>query len=335
LEVLVEGITDAKIGAGVLVALAAGVALVLALEGTHLRPGVHLHVKMQRIGALQEGNKVRIAGLELGEIEHVRLAPPDVVLDLWIAKRHAWLVRDTSEFFVNQPGILGEPYLEVGERRGATEAGTPLADDATVRGVDPPRFDQLLTTGYQNVRAFMDLVHNGLPELTALRAAMNDLEGTVADMESAGLWAAGAHAFVEAKQFAAAMRETGTTPAEVSRGVAAARRTVDEVNTRLAPLGPKLEAISAALDRIAARTGDARFAGFARAIDEARPLVERFERATAAAQAIVAAVNAGQGSIGAFLHDVELGDELKAMTKLLKTQPWRTVGHPQTKGASP
>jgi hypothetical protein len=40
----------------------------------------------------------------------------------------------------------------------------------------------------------------------------------------------------------------------------------------------------------------------------------------------MALVARGEGTIGAFLQDVELADELKAITRTLKRKPWLTLG---------
>jgi hypothetical protein len=44
---------------------------------------------------------------------------------------------------------------------------------------------------------------------------------------------------------------------------------------------------------------------------------------------VAALVERGEGTIGAFLHDEEVADDMKQLMKLMKTRPWVTVGHPQ------
>ena len=65
------------------------------------------------------------------------------------------LVRQDSRFYVNIAGIIGERYVEI----VPGNADSPeLADGAIVRGVDPPRIDQLLSQGYGVFRKILDFL---------------------------------------------------------------------------------------------------------------------------------------------------------------------------------
>jgi hypothetical protein len=59
------------------------------------------------------------------------------------------------------------------------------------------------------------------------------------------------------------------------------------------------------------------------------------DRALASAQALTVGLRglahdaiAGHGSVAAFADDLELVDDVKALTKDLKNRPWRVAGHP-------
>ncbi len=306
-----------RVGAAVLAALALAVVVVLLLEGRRLRPGIRVHVEMERVGALQEGAAVRLAGLELGEVDAIRLVgrPSRAVLDLWIDRRHAWLVTTTTDFFLSQEGLLGEPYLGVAGRAG--EPGPPLEDGATVRGIDPPHLDHLLTTVDSNLRAATQLMRDGLPEGDALGAALDDLERTLAGIEApetSGM----TRLFAEVRTFTGAV-----PPGTLDRASALAS------GLRAPRLGERMARLGAHVDRLAAGMDDPRLARFGAALAGAGALVARAERALAIAAELRALVASGRGSLGAFLQDVELADEMKDLTKELKRQPWKTLGRPQ------
>ena len=93
--------TATRVGAAVLVAIGLAVVLVLTLQGQHLVRGVRLHVQIESVGNLQVGAKVRLAGLELGEVTDIRLTggPTRALLDLWIDRRRAALLTTTTDFF--------------------------------------------------------------------------------------------------------------------------------------------------------------------------------------------------------------------------------------------
>src|SRR5436190_18540347 len=101
------------------------VALMLVRENRKIGPGMTAYVEMAHAGPLVQGSKVRVAGLVVGQVEEVsfmshapRAGERDdgvrVALRLWISRRHMWLLHEHSEYFINQPSLLSEPYLEVG-----------------------------------------------------------------------------------------------------------------------------------------------------------------------------------------------------------------------------
>jgi hypothetical protein len=75
----------------------------------------------------------------------------------------------------------------------------------------------------------------------------------------------------------------------------------------------------------------AKLAEIAAALDQARALQARLDATLATTQAILAAIDRGEGTIGAFLKDSEIADDIKAMTKVMKSQPWRAAGHRKNK----
>lgn len=319
-----------RVGLGVLFALALAVTLVLVLQGRHLRPGIRVKVEFEHLGPLAPGTPIRISGKQVGTVDGIRLAAPRVVLDCWIERRHAWMVRRNSEVFVNQPSVLGEAYLEVGPPRGE-EPGPPIADGDTLRGVDPPRIDRLLQKSYENLLAVSDLLRNGLPEARELGAALDELGRTLDALEpEPGAYVRTGRAVAavldEVESFSAALSGSGTSAADVAAAAARVEQTLSRAGRELAGIRARLDVLLERLSSLTARVGPDRLARLELALARARDLAAQAERISGEAAALATQVVQGRGTIGAFLGDTELFDDVKAMMKLMKSQPWRTIG---------
>jgi phospholipid/cholesterol/gamma-HCH transport system substrate-binding protein len=111
-----------RVGGVVLVLIVLAAVLLCLVQGRHLRPGVRIEVDMSRIGNLQVGAAVTLAGLTLGSVDDIRLVPApggtsDARLSVWLDRRHAHLARETTDFFVNQEGSSASPTW-LAERSG-------------------------------------------------------------------------------------------------------------------------------------------------------------------------------------------------------------------------
>jgi phospholipid/cholesterol/gamma-HCH transport system substrate-binding protein len=309
-----------RVGAVTLAALAVALALVLILGSQHLRPGLRLTVAIARIGALKVGAPLRLAGLELGRVDDIHLeATPDgplAILEVWVDRRHAWLVRESTDVFLAQAGLLGETYLEVAPRTGAE--GPPLADGARVRAVDPPPIDRLLVVSYQNLEAANALLRDGFPEAKRLGQALDGLEATMGTLvplgDAASAWASATRLRAEAARFEVG----GLDPIDAAGLVASAE-------SARSSLAPRVERLAAWLRRLPPGA-DARVDRLLARLDTISPMLAEAQRIGATAADLLAYVRGGRGTVGALLQDVELADEIKAMTHTMKREPWRALG---------
>jgi phospholipid/cholesterol/gamma-HCH transport system substrate-binding protein len=329
----VEDRLHVKVGAAVLITLVAAVALVVGLGGRHVTPGFRAHVEMERSGPIQEGTAVKLAGRTIGEVQGIRMSRTGVVLDLWIQRRWRQHLLQNSDVFINQATVFGEAYVEIGPPRGG-EPGPPLEDGGTVRGADPPRLDRLLLKSYQNLEAVSALLREGVPEAMELANAVRELSKTLDAVEpDAGAYgrtfAAGAQLFAEGALMLDALRKSGTTYDEVKRTATRARALFARSRRDLTALGEKLDRLTAHLEPLRSRLTPERLARFTEAIDRTRILLADVDRLLADVDSLTALVENGEGTIGAFLKDEEIADDMKQLMKLLKSRPWMTVGHPQ------
>jgi len=169
------------LGVTFLVAASVGSAVVFAwLLGVFAFKGAGLNVDVlyHFAGGVEVGSPVRVSGVKVGRVERIdflgvaeraALAKetyvPSVKLNLSISKAAAEMLRDDSRFYVNMAGIIGERYVEI---TPGTADGKALVDKATVRGIDPPRIDQLLSQGYNvfgKVQEFMERNEKPLQEI--------------------------------------------------------------------------------------------------------------------------------------------------------------------------
>jgi len=327
---------EIRVGAITLALLALAVVLMVVFEDAHLRPGVRFEITMARTGSLKEHARVRIAGLELGRVERIALKsspgdpeePTSAVLHVWIQRRYAWLVREDSIFFVNQQGILGEAYIEVGAEPGRAP-GPPLADGAVVRGIAPPRLDRVLANSTRNLEAATALIRDGMPEIKTLGRELTALDGNLSAVspkpgDALAAWRSLRALAKEADAIADGLEGASLGPGRVSA-------TRDQWARSSSLVVPRLRALSAAADRLA----PPQIAELIAAVDNARAIYARAQKTLAAAQVLASYVRDAKGSLGALMQDAELNDDLKAMSKRLKRTPWEAAGHPSMKQTPP
>ncbi|MBI4404398.1 MAG: MCE family protein [Deltaproteobacteria bacterium] len=146
-----------------------------------LRKEVHYSVLYGFAGGVESGSPVRVAGIKVGKVDKIEFIDRSsnpmhavVRLTLSVSKRAAATIKEDSKFFVNMAGIIGERYIEVSP--GGSEAN-PLADGSTVRGVDPPRIDQLLSQGYGVFGRLQELLEENQENITDFVQQLNRFLG--------------------------------------------------------------------------------------------------------------------------------------------------------------
>lgn len=154
--------------------------------------GIRLNVLYHFAGGVEVGSPVRVSGVKVGQVERIdfltdaerKALPaqanvPSLKLVITVANKAVSTLRDDSKYYVNMAGIIGERYLEISP---GTEAGKPLVANATVRGIDPPRVDQLLSQGYNvfgKVQEFLERNEKPMQEI------VESMETLVADLNKA------------------------------------------------------------------------------------------------------------------------------------------------------
>jgi phospholipid/cholesterol/gamma-HCH transport system substrate-binding protein len=134
-------------------------------------------------GGVEVGSPVRVSGVKVGKVESIEFlpspmvstgehsgAPANLMVQISVSTKAAPSIRKDSRFYVNMAGIIGERYIEVSPGSMQSEA---LVSGSTVRGVDPPRIDQLLSQGYGVFGQIQDFIEENQETLGEFLTELN------------------------------------------------------------------------------------------------------------------------------------------------------------------
>lgn len=327
---------ELKVGALLAAALLSGAGLLYLLGELRLSGGARVQVDFAHSGAVPEGAPVKLAGVRVGRVTRLSLfpgrraadgSPLPVRMELEIDRPvFAELKADTRVGVATQ-GPLGEPFLELDQ---GTPAARPLDAGAVLRGVDPARMDLLSA----KLMAFLD----GAARLVGDEREVSSLIGAAARLT------AKAEAVLDenrpavgeaARDFSAAARELKAVAQATSRALGErgeARQILADLRALSAQLRKDLPPI--ALRAQEAADGAAALASAITPEDvrKAREALARYEKAgqalqeaAARADRLLAALENGQGTAGAFLRDPKVYEDLKTLVTDLKAHPWKIL----------
>ncbi len=143
----------------------------------------HFRLLYSFAGGVEVGSPVRVSGIKVGKVDRLEFLPAEeqgknsgatVRVSISVSPRAAIAVKMDSKFFVNMAGIIGERYIEISP---GSEASAILSDGSEVRGVDPPRIDQLLSQGYGVFGRIQDFIEQNERTITDFLAQTNKLMG--------------------------------------------------------------------------------------------------------------------------------------------------------------
>ena len=158
-----------------LLASAAVLAVVFAywLGAFGLGQTYELDLRYRFAGGIDKGSPVRLGGIRVGRVSEVKFVDDpeaNIQVTVKISPPAFEQITSDSKFYINLAGLIGERYVEVvGGQAGPVKSGDRL------RGIDPPRIDQLISQGYgffEDLRAFFN---ENKDDFSDLVAAMNTL----------------------------------------------------------------------------------------------------------------------------------------------------------------
>ncbi len=326
---------EAKVGLLVLVALLLLGGFVFVLGGVELGDQYDLFVDFDNPGNVQPGAPVNVGSIRVGRVDSLeyrggRLDPqtgrrPLVRVKLRIDREIQDTIHEDALFYVTSQSVLGESVIAIDP---GNPEGPALEDGAVVEGVDPPRLDLALSMAYELLESLTSLFRENREELQSLLAsaanlirqadellAENDgrLDNILANIERAteqtNTVLEGADGIVNGQQLRRTLRNVDRTLASVSSEIdpllSGAREALSGANEALGTIGPEQrEEIQSA-------------------ISQAADLAEEANGAIADARAIVTHIREGRGTVGGFVMDEEIYDDVQELLRDLKHNPWK------------
>ena len=324
-----------RVGLALLVALCVGVGAVFGLSGRTLAAVHQYHVDFSRIGGLKTGAKVLLSGREVGEVKDIRFAGRGVLrVDIWVRRDYRRYLYENSEFYVGMGGsILGEPSLDIGAPRGGAAPGRELGDGAVVRGIDPPKLDDVLSRLYENLntitdelRTDKDVIDPFLRDLDHLLATIDDIRTEpgailrIRDNVTTGT--------VAALDLIAALRRGTDDGARIRATAREVSRLWTRAEKDMRALGPRLDRAQAGVERLQEVFSAPERARITAAFETLRRAADAGASVAREVTRLADYVAAGRGTVGGFLVDVEIVDDIKVIHQMLKDKPWMTLAKP-------
>lgn len=320
------------IGAAALLLFFAGFAI-LASERS-LGDALTIHVDVTRIGTLNTGAVLRLAGEPIGEVVAIRgrrgtdepTRTPQIDIELRLQRKFRERVRRNSTIVTVNPTLLTEAQLEVGPAWNGEAPGEPVQEGDHVRGVDPADMNVLLLRVYRSLEDALRETKELSPDWNEFSSALSSLSNHVAEtMPTTELLRLAVHT-ERARRLAVALRdklqaaEADGAPARVRGLYDTGKPLVTELTrleNQLEVLGTRARDFDTAL---APRRGD-----LARAAQIVRTTTELGQRANADIKALIWLYENGRGTLGGFNRDIQIFDELKEMHRILKRESWRVI----------
>ena len=328
---------EVKVGVLILVALGLLGGFIVIMGGLSFEPTYTVYVDFENPGGLQAGAPVKIAGVKVGRVSEMQFrggrldaekqpaAPIRLVVK--IEKQYQDAIHDNARFYVTSQGVLGEMFL-------AVEPGSHdrpiIQDGAVVFGVNPPRLDLLLSESYELLhRAYIGITANeeklketfdGLHDTLRgtgdfFKKNQGKLDNIVGNVESVS---------AEANDSVKAARQRYVDGPQITRIMNNVERTTTTLDRDLGPLlrdGRKVAADASKLsDELASAEQLARYKKITRDLSDTSG---HAKLAAADAQALVAHVKRGRGTVGALVMDEAVYDDLQEMLRDLKHNPWK------------
>lgn len=354
-----ESAIEIKVGVLVLVSIIVLIGFVAILGDFRFGKQAVFYVDFNNASGLKNGAQVRVAGIPAGTVNQVRFMggqfDPEVNRRVYVRvtvhvdENMRDSIRQDAEFNVTTQGVLGEPYIEITSLDPSLD---PVRDGQVFQGIDPPRLDMIIASAYEGIEGLRRIVDQ-------LATSMEDGELKIEDfINNIGSLAGSLDARIQANEdhidgifrnVDGLLEENrGRLPvllddansaineyAQLGRSLNRAVGSGDELRTTIR----NAASISAVIDREVEPT----LVGVRETAETANRLIRTNEQAitnslgnvesasvsirnaTADAETIVARLERGEGTIGRFLTDEEIFEDMREFVRELKRRPWRIV----------
>ena len=328
---------EVKVGVLILVSLVILGGFILIMGGLSFEKTYPVYVDFDNPGGLQSGAPVRLAGIKVGSVGEMKFQGGRIdektgrrTLVRVMAKveaKYKDAIHEDADFYVTTQGVLGEQFL-------AIEPGSPakpiLQEGAVVKGIDPPRLDLFLAKAYELLDTTVNAIRNN-------RELLGDIATNTAGlMKGLNVIVTGNRERIDrmVQNFEAISEEAKLLTHNARMNYVdnpKILRTIDNIDKLSSDLrkdsGPLLKDAKEALanlNRVSATVGDpAEQEKIRKTINDVAQLASRANQTAADAQAIVAHIKGGKGTVGALVMDEEIYDDMQEMVRDLKHNPWK------------
>ena len=328
---------EVKVGVLILVSLGILAAFVLIMGGLSFEKTYTVYVDFDNPGGLQSGAPVRVAGVKCGKVSELsfmggKIDPNTnrrtlVRAKVQIEQRVKDSIHEDADFYVTTQGVLGEQFL-------AIDPGSPqkpvLAENAVVKGIDPPRLDLFLAKAYElldttingirnNRELISDIATNTAGLLKGLNTTLSDnrerINRIVENLEALS---------VEANTLTAHARTNYVDNPKIARTIDNIDKLTTELQRDSGPMIKDAREAVANLNRASKVIGgEEEQAKLKKTIDDVAQLAARANATAADAQSIVQHIKKGNGTVGALVMDEAIYDDVQEMVRDLKHNPWK------------
>ena len=328
---------EVKVGVLILVSLGILAAFVLVMGGLSFEKTYTLYVDFDNPGGLQSGAPVRVAGVKVGKVSELsflggKIDPKTnrrtlVRAKIAVEARVKESIHEDADFYVTTQGVLGEQYM-------AIDPGSPqkpvMPEGTIVKGIDPPRLDLFLAKAYElldttmngirnNRELISDIATNTAGLLKGLNTTLTEnrerINRTMANLESLS---------AEANTLTVHARSQYVDNPKIARTIDNIDKLSSELHKDSGPMLKDARESLANLNRASkAVGGEEEQAKLKKTIDDVAQLAARANATAADAQAIVAHIKKGKGSVGALVMDEAIYDDVQELVRDLKHNPWK------------
>jgi phospholipid/cholesterol/gamma-HCH transport system substrate-binding protein len=145
-----------------------------------------VHAEFRQVAALDTGAKVRVAGIDAGEVEEIRVPPgPSGRFRVRMRVRSDLrpLIRTDSIALIQNDGLVGNKFVQI---QTGTEAAPAVADDGTIQSREPFDIADLMlrmSETLATVNTMLVQVKSGVDDaLGAVIATASDAQTLIKDM---------------------------------------------------------------------------------------------------------------------------------------------------------
>jgi phospholipid/cholesterol/gamma-HCH transport system substrate-binding protein len=328
---------EVKVGVLILVSLGILVGFILIMGGLSFQKTYPLYVDFDNPGGLAVGAPVKIAGVKVGKVDELmfmggKIDPKTnrrtiVRAKIAVEARVKDSIRTDADFYVTTTGVLGEQFLQI----DPGNPGKPLLEEGSiVKGIDPPRLDLFLAKAFELLDDTVTGLRNNRELIGDIAvntgALLKNLNGVLVDnKDRIGRTMVNVEELTkEANSLTKDVRVRYVDNPKIARTIDNVDKLAAAVQQDSGPMLKDAREAMANVNRASALAGSPeQEQKIKKALDDIAQVAAHANATAADAQAIVAHIKKGDGSVGSLVMDEAMYDDLQELVRDLKHNPWK------------